>query len=53
MNSQMIIGVLVILLAMSEGLSLLPQLQSNSILQLIINGLKALVPADKDPKIGK
>lgn len=53
MSSQIMIAVLVVLLAMSEGLALLPQLQSNSILQLIINGLKALVPADKDPKIGK
>lgn len=51
MSSELMIGILVIALAISEGLSLLPQLKSNSILQLIINGLKTLVPDEREPKV--
>lgn len=32
-----------VLLAISEGLALVPGIQSNSIFQLIFNGLKAIV----------
>jgi hypothetical protein len=43
MTHEMIIAILSALLAVSEGLSLIPGLKSNSIFQLIVNGLKALV----------
>lgn len=51
MGSEVMVGILVVALAISEGLALMPQLKSNSILQLIINGLKALVPDEREPKV--
>lgn len=36
--------ILSILLAVSEGLALIPQVKSNSIFQLVLNVLKSLAP---------
>lgn len=44
MDSDKIILILSALLAVSEGLSLIPQLKANGILQLAIQILKAVLP---------
>lgn len=38
-------------LAISEALALIPGLKSNSILTLIVNGLKQVLGSDASPKV--
>ena len=47
LNENMI-SILVVLLAISEGLALIPKLKSNSVLTLVMNLLKMLI-GDKKP----
>lgn len=47
MEQETIVIILAALLAVSEALALIPALKSNSILQLIINVTKKLLPARK------
>lgn len=47
MDAHMITVILGVALALSEALALIPGVQSNSIFQLIVNGLKALVGEKK------
>lgn len=42
------VAIIMVLLAISEGLALIPSLKANSILQLVIGILKSLVPAKKE-----
>lgn len=47
-NAAIVLGVL---LGVSESLALIPQVKANSIYQLIINLLKALVAAEPQPPV--
>jgi hypothetical protein len=47
MDAHTITVILAIALAISEGLALIPGVQANSIFQLVVNALKALVGEKK------
>lgn len=49
MENETLVIILAALLAVSEALALIPALKSNSILQFVINTIKKLLPAKKDP----
>lgn len=42
------VAIIMVLLALSEGLALFPGIKANSVFQLIVNLLKSLVPAKKE-----
>lgn len=50
MDAEKVALILGVLLAISEGLALIPALKANSVLQLVVNVLKALAGIIVKPK---